>query len=874
MTQEDQPNSPKEDSSNSGTGADAEVKPLVITLPDDPASGNDWYLWAGVLALLTLVAFWPAITGVFIWDDDHQIMINPTASGLLHAWIPPLSTIQYYPLTNSLLWIQGHLWGTDEKSALGFHVVNLILHAAGAIVLWRLLRRLALPAAWLAAAVWAVHPLQAETVCWISELKNVLSGVLTFSSLLFFLEYAGLRDPQSPGMVWKLNNPWQAYAISLGFFVLAMFSKSVACSLAPALIVILWWKQLLTRERVQALIPYFAIGLLVSICTAWREADPNGPIEATGPEWQLNFVQHLLVAARGFWFYLGKIVFPANLSFNYPRIVPTTGDPLSWLMLLGALALLGFLYAAREKIGRGPVVAFLCYGLALFPSLGFVNVLPFRYSFVADHFQYLAGVSIIALIVAVLARALVSILGERLFAQPAPWQAVMPAILLVALGSTAWLRAGVFIGPAPLWFDVLAKNPDSWLAGYNLAKLERNEARDNIRSATQARQSGNAEQAANQLDIAKELLNQAEKNLTHLIADPRVPSRARFQAHYELANVQLLRTDFPGADVATQTALAQTQAQQAIEGESQEDERHRDPGPYYTMGEVKMVAARSQGRRLLPDGTTRPSTRATTQIAATLSSEASAALLEDMKSATPATMASDMSATTQAAAAQVATTQIASTRATTRPATRPVTVAEQQVIDNYEQARFFFVKAMSVANQQARNPNVIAAARQLYAQSALQLANVDYDLAGLARNRFDVNGMDHYTSEAINAFSSSLQFNPANVEAHYTLAKCLVQFGDIDNAIAQCKQALIYAPNHQYAPAYDELGILLLSRPNLTMEDLYTAMQCFKDAVSINPNDRDLQLHLAMAQNMIANARPATRATTGASSDSTTKPAS
>ena len=561
MSQEDQPNpSPDAPSTQAPSPHDvpeSDAQPFVITLPDDPSSGNDWYLWAGVLALLTLVAFWPAITGIFLWDDDHQITLNQTGIGLLHIWVPRLETIQYYPLTNTLLWIEDHLWGTAQNSALGFHVVNLILHATGAIILWRALRRLSVPAAWVAAAAWAIHPLQAETVCWISELKNILSGVFVFASLLFFLEFIGLRDPDarepdtggldSGEMVWKLKTPWQAYGISLGFFVLAMFSKTVATSLAPALLIIMWWKQRLSRERVLSLLPYFVIGAALSLCTALRESDPNGPVEATGEEWNLGFTPRLLIAARGFWFYIGKTLVPINLSFNYPRIVPSAGDPMHWMMLIAALLLIALLYVTRDKIGRGPLTAILCYFVALFPSLGFFNVFPFRFSFVADHFQYLAGVPLIALLVAIAARAIVKIVGAHRFREPATWQAVLPAILVGVLAITAWMRASVFVAPPTLWSDVLAKNPNSWLAAYNFAKEERGEAVDDITNAARASQGGDPDLAKNQIEIATALLDDAEKNLNNVLHNPQVPARLLQQALNELADLQLSRAGLGGA---------------------------------------------------------------------------------------------------------------------------------------------------------------------------------------------------------------------------------------------------------------------------------------------------------------------------------------
>src|ERR1700722_19803766 len=220
MSQPPQPPDPPLGSSmDSNEPGSEDVQPFVIALPDDPASGRDWYLWAAVLALIALVAFWPAISGTFLWDDDQYVTQNKAlldASGLKQIWEIPPGTIQYYPLTFTALWIEHHFW---ENNSLGYRVVNLILHAGAGLILWRILRRLTVPGAWAAAAIWAIHPLQAESVCWISELKNILSGILALSSVLFYLEFVGMRDPDSKGRIWELPEDWHLYAISAGFFL-------------------------------------------------------------------------------------------------------------------------------------------------------------------------------------------------------------------------------------------------------------------------------------------------------------------------------------------------------------------------------------------------------------------------------------------------------------------------------------------------------------------------------------------------------------------------------------------------------------------------------------------------------------------------------
>ncbi len=536
MSESTQQPDPSPDSIGS---SDEEMQPFVITMPDDPASGNDWYLWAAVLALLALVAFWPAINGTFLWDDDQYVTHNHAlldASGLKEIWKIPPGTIQYYPLTFTVFWVEHHIW---ENNALGYRVVNLLLHAGAAVVLWRILRRLKIPGAWAAAAIWAVHPLQAESVCWISECKNVLSGVLALGSVLFYLEFAGLYDPSSNRRTWNLNADWQTYAISAGLFLLAMLAKTAVVFLPLAILLILWWKGRLTFARILGTVPMLIIGAALAWETSRLETDPNGAIGASGPEWQLSAAQRLLISGRDFWFYIGKLLVPIHQSFIYPRIVPSTQEAGQWVFLLAAIIFLIVLFGGVGKTGRGLLAAVLCYLLLIFPALGFFNVYPFRYSFVADHFQYLAGIPLIVLAVSIGAR----ILGplwktsgpsqEQQPAKSSPAVALIVSILLVVLGATAWIRADVFAEPTKLWEDVLQpdKNPNSWLASYNLARSRQGDAKADFDEADRLVQGGDSDSAKQSGDDAMSELDDSDRLLKAALDNPSTPEDVRYKAH-------------------------------------------------------------------------------------------------------------------------------------------------------------------------------------------------------------------------------------------------------------------------------------------------------------------------------------------------------
>ncbi|HZR79211.1 MAG TPA: hypothetical protein VFA58_08380, partial [Chthoniobacterales bacterium] len=138
-------------------------------------------LFALILIAATALAYLPAWNGKPVWDDQAHLTAPylRSAEGLLAIWTRPGATQQYYPLVHSVFWIEQKLWG---DSVLGYHLVNILLHALGAILLFRILQRLNIPGAWLAAGFFALHPVQVESVAWISELKNTLSGVFSFLS--------------------------------------------------------------------------------------------------------------------------------------------------------------------------------------------------------------------------------------------------------------------------------------------------------------------------------------------------------------------------------------------------------------------------------------------------------------------------------------------------------------------------------------------------------------------------------------------------------------------------------------------------------------------------------------------------------------------
>ncbi len=407
--------------------------------------GLQAFLPFALLAVLTLLAYLPALRGGFIWDDDAYVTQNSTLrdlNGLGHIWTQVNATPQYYPLVHTGFWLEYHLWGLRPA---GYHAVNICLHALAAILLACVLRRLRVPGAWLAAAIFALHPIEVESVAWITERKNVLSAVFYFAAALAYFRFLALSEAKEPRGRQRL-----IYSLALLFFVAALLSKTVACSLPAALLLVQWWKQgRLHWKNVLALAPFFACGAALGLGTAWIEKHHVG---ASGMEWSLTFAQRCLIAGRAMWFYAGKLLWPVPLIFIYPLWNVDPHQSWQWLFPIAAIALVTALWLARRKWGRGPVVAALFFVVTLGPALGFVNIYPMRYSFVADHFQYLAGLGLIVPL---------AILLHRL-------PRAVPAALLLALGLLTWQRTLAYHDLPTLWRDTLAKNPDCWLAHNNL----------------------------------------------------------------------------------------------------------------------------------------------------------------------------------------------------------------------------------------------------------------------------------------------------------------------------------------------------------------------------------------------------------------------
>src|SRR3989454_2215951 len=421
-------------------------------------------LFGLLLVAVTIFAYRPALHGGFIWDDDEYVINNgllTAPDGLRRIWFSLDSPSQYFPLVYTTFRIEHALWGLNPS---GYHWVNLLLHVANALLVWRLLVRLKVPGAWLAGAIFALHPVQVESVAWITERKNVLMG---FFFLLTLLAWVAFVDERT-------KRPWCFYVLALILYVLALSSKTTACTLPAALFLILWLqKKPINWRRIIQIVPFFLLGLGMGLVTVWWERYHQG---TRGVLFALSPIERVLIASRAVWFYLDKLIWPSNLTFIYPRWNIAPGHALDYVWLLAGAGLCVTICFLRRYVGRGVEVAAVFFVATLSPVLGFIMLYTFRYTFVADHYQYLACIGPIAL-----ASAGVANLANA-FKRSRPLVLSAAVCVVATLAALTWRQAAMYGDIETLWRTTLARNPECWMAHTNLGivLLQKGQLNDGI----------------------------------------------------------------------------------------------------------------------------------------------------------------------------------------------------------------------------------------------------------------------------------------------------------------------------------------------------------------------------------------------------------
>jgi len=436
------------------------------------SSKNLFYFWIAAIFVLTFFAYSPAMEAGFIWDDDDYVTNNQTLrswEGLQKIWTERGAVPQYYPMVHSTYWVEYQLWDLNPK---GYHFVNILLHALNAILIGLILRKLHFPGFIWVAIIFAIHPVHVESVAWITERKNVLSGLFYLSSFLAYIKcfptaFMNNNVGGTSGSFFKVirlnQSNWLYYFVSLLLFACALLSKTVTSTLPAAILLLIWWKKgKISLRNVMSVLPFFLLGFMFSINTIWMKKNHVG---AQGLEWTYSFLERCLIAGRALWFYTGKFLYPVNLTFIYPRWKINSEIFWQYLFPVAVLIVMLILWKMRNR-ARGPLVAVCFFGGTLMPALGFINYYPMRYSFVADHFQYLASLGLISLGVAVFVKLKKPTKPEvrKVF-----WS-ILKGGLILLLVSLTWQQAHIYRNVKSLWIDTVAKNPNTWLGHNNLGK--------------------------------------------------------------------------------------------------------------------------------------------------------------------------------------------------------------------------------------------------------------------------------------------------------------------------------------------------------------------------------------------------------------------
>lgn len=402
-----------------------------------------------LLFVITAIVYVPAMQGEFLWDDRNVIRDNVllrSTDGLWKIWTAPAYNkyeVHYWPIVYSTFWFEYHLW---EQNTLGYHLVNIFLHSINSALLWLLLKRLLVPGAYFAAVLFAIHPVHVESVAWMVELKDVLSGMFYLLAILIYMEFDAQKNRRT-------------YILSLFLFVVAMLSKTIVVTLPIAILLILWWKKnKISKNDIFYLLPFFFAGIFITI----------GDILFTSTlgkfKLDLSFLQRCIIAGRVIWFYASKVFLPLHLVAIYPKWEINAKAILQYIYPLSATAVIALLWIKKHQFGKGPLIAVLYFIVTLFPVLGFRTIDYMKHSYAADRFQYLASTGLF-----VLFSAIITTIAERSGAARRWIQYDGSALLILILGIITLQQSALYKDIETLFRYNLTFNPDSPAVHNNIA---------------------------------------------------------------------------------------------------------------------------------------------------------------------------------------------------------------------------------------------------------------------------------------------------------------------------------------------------------------------------------------------------------------------
>ncbi len=425
--------------------------PSVFVRRSDPPQGLPRFsnlASALLLCGLTFVVYLPSLRGPFLIDDDRYVTSEPlvaSSDGLSRMWSTS-QLLDFWPMTYTTFWFEWRLWGTNPA---GYHFTNLILHVATALLLWRILQKLSIPSGFLAALVFAVHPVNVQAVAWIAQRKEALAAFFFGLSILWYLCDQQRRDAKCAPEASAGIRPW--YWLSLIAFALAMLSKTSAAMLPAVLLLIVWWvRGRITAGNFLRSLPFFLVAAGLTCVEIWFQGHGD-------PHPHSPFPVRLAGSGAVVWFYLAKALLPIDLSFVYPRWSIQPNEFCWWLPLLAAITVT-ILLGRRRNGGWAHALffawAYVC--IALLPVMGFVETGSMMYSPVADHYSHLALIGVLVLLAAAWSYWRQRVIGA------CRWITIASAVILVGIfGLLTWRQNQLFGNPVELYQIALASNPDS-----------------------------------------------------------------------------------------------------------------------------------------------------------------------------------------------------------------------------------------------------------------------------------------------------------------------------------------------------------------------------------------------------------------------------
>ncbi|HEY2760223.1 MAG TPA: tetratricopeptide repeat protein [Pirellulales bacterium] len=429
-----------------GNGSDRSKVPVAMGRRTHILTG------AAIICISACAAYALVLTGHLglLLDDDGLVTQNRLVhapDGLYRMWFTTEPT-DYWPVTSTSFWLQWRLWGANPA---GYHMVSLFLHLIECLLLWRILERLAIPGAFFGALLFAIHPVNVESVAWIAQQKNMLAMLFYLLTVLWYL--------RADGQTCRWNR-W--YWLSLAAFLLSMLSKGSVAIVPLVLLLLIWWQRPLNWRDVVNTIPFFAIAGVLTLVNIWFQ---NHGVEIVLR--RVSPLDRLLGAGAVVWFYLDKAILPIDLQFFYPQWQIDAHRLSWWLPLLAALVVSLFLWRKRlAPWGKAMFTAWAYFCICLLPVMGFTDVGYMKYSLVADHYQHLAIIGVIAL-----AAGSAATWQSRYQTTVRDWSIVAAAMLIALLGYLTFQQTELYRDADTLYESSLAY---SWMAHSTLGGLELN----------------------------------------------------------------------------------------------------------------------------------------------------------------------------------------------------------------------------------------------------------------------------------------------------------------------------------------------------------------------------------------------------------------